>query len=656
MARSLVLSNGNMMVCLDEWGQVRDFYFPHIGLENHVGEKLQHRVGVFADGAMHWLSSGEFTITNLYVRETLVSTVRAEHKTLGIVLHLSDVVYNEHDIFVRQVRVENTRTEERTVKLFFNQQFHISENKHGDTAYYSQDLHAVIHYKGRRVFLASARSDDGYFTDYSIGLLGLDGREGTWRDAEDGVLSKNAIEHDTVDSVIGIDLKLPAGGTKTMSYWLAAAKTYRVVEKMHRDIISRGPDHLHRTTGDFWTAWVNRRDLSTCGLEHELVDLYKRSLLVMRAHADNKGAVIASGDSSLLQNHHDTYCYCWPRDGGFIALAFLRAGHTRSDAAFHQFCADVLTDEGYLLHKYRADRSLGSSWHPWVHEGRAQPPIQEDETAITLISLSAHYKETRDIELIEQLYNPYIRKIADFLTRYRDKKTGLPLPSFDLWEEQLGTFTYTASITYAALNAAAEFARILGKEVAQRRWASAADEVKGGILSTLVHEDGRVMKSLRYERMNPEPDYTVDASSFYGLFLGGVLPARDHRLEKIYERVKEKLTIQTAVGGVARYEGDNYFRAATDTTGNPWVITTLWLAEYEIARATTALELVPALERLRWARKRASPSGLLSEQYNPHTGTPVSVTPLVWSHAQYVLTFHAYLDKLEALGLCGVEN
>ena len=28
MARSMVLGNGNIMVCLDKFGQVRDFYFP----------------------------------------------------------------------------------------------------------------------------------------------------------------------------------------------------------------------------------------------------------------------------------------------------------------------------------------------------------------------------------------------------------------------------------------------------------------------------------------------------------------------------------------------------------------------------------------------------------------------------------------------------
>jgi GH15 family glucan-1,4-alpha-glucosidase len=34
----------------------------------------------------------------------------------------------------------------------------------------------------------------------------------------------------------------------------------------------------------------------------------------------------------------------------------------------------------------------------------------------------------------------------------------------------------------------------------------------------------------------------------------------------------------------------------------------------------------------------ALPSGVLSEQINPSTGAPLSVTPLVWSHAELINT------------------
>ena len=41
------------------------------------------------------------------------------------------------------------------------------------------------------------------------------------------------------------------------------------------------------------------------------------------------------------------------------------------------------------------------------------------------------------------------------------------------------------------------------------------------------------------------------------------------------------------------------------------------------------------------------PGGLLSEQVDPHTGAPLSVSPLTWSHAELVVTVEEYLTKLE---------
>ncbi len=655
MARSLVLGNGNMLVCYDEWGQVRDFYFPYVGLENHVGENLMHRIGIYVDGGMHWLSDGGFNIEVKYEKNSFVAHVVAKHKTLKIELHFSDIVYNEHNIYVRHIEIHNLSGSDRAIKLFFNQQFHISESRHGDTGYYSPELHAIVHYKGRRVLLVSAKSNDAFFDDYSVGLLGIEGKEGTWRDAEDGVLSKSGIEHGSVDSVIGMSLFIPKDGMRTVSYWIAAGDTYRTVEKYHRDILSRTPEHLTKTTRDFWKAWVDRGDFKNCNIDKKYIELYHKSLLVMRAHTDDGGAIIASGDSSILQNGRDTYSYCWPRDAAYIVSAYIRSGHPSASTKFADFCNDLLTDDAYLLHKYRPDKSLGSSWHPWVRDGRAQPPIQEDETAITLTTLQEHYNTSRNIEFIERLYNPYIKRVADFMCSYRDKKSGLPLPSHDLWEEQFGTFTYTASSVYGGLMAASEFAGVLGKEVSAKRWRSVAEEIKEGIVTKLIHEDGRVMKSLRYTHFSPEPDYTADASSFYGLFRFGVLDKDDLKLEKIYKRIKDKLTVQTDVGGIARYDGDNYFRTIADVPGNPWIITTLWFAEYEIERAKNKTELESALKVLDWTVQNTNLSGMLSEQLDSKTGIPVSVMPLVWSHAQYVITFLKYASKLEELKICSTN-
>ena len=45
-----------------------------------------------------------------------------------------------------------------------------------------------------------------------------------------------------------------------------------------------------------------------------------------------------------------------------------------------------------------------------------------------------------------------------------------------------------------------------------------------------------------------------------------------------------------------------------------------------------------ARKLVEWTGSHTLPSGVLSEQVNPSDGHIISVTPLVWSHAEYINT------------------
>jgi GH15 family glucan-1,4-alpha-glucosidase len=92
---------------------------------------------------------------------------------------------------------------------------------------------AIGHYEGRRVFFVYAEASDVAFNDYSIGLYGIEGREGTFKDAEDGMLSKNPIEHGHVDSTLGITLMLHKHETKKAYYWVTVGETKAEVYELH---------------------------------------------------------------------------------------------------------------------------------------------------------------------------------------------------------------------------------------------------------------------------------------------------------------------------------------------------------------------------------------------------------------------------------------
>jgi hypothetical protein len=52
----------------------------------------------------------------------------------------------------------------------------------------------------------------------------------------------------------------------------------------------------------------------------------------------------------------------------------------------------------------------------------------------------------------------------------------------------------------------------------------------------------------------------------------------------------------------------------------------------------------------------ALPSGVLAEQVNPYTDEPLSVSPLTWSHSQFILTIQFYLERLLKLEICPACN
>ena len=107
---------------------------------------------------------------------------------------------------------------------------------------------------------------------------------------------------------------------------------------------------------------------------------------------------------------------------------------------------------------------MGSTWHPFITpEGVPQLPIQEDETALVVAALWEHFRTYREVEFISPLYRPLVRSTAEFMTRFREPNTGLPAPSYDLWEERHGIHAWTVGSVWAGLMAAANFAIAFGQ-------------------------------------------------------------------------------------------------------------------------------------------------------------------------------------------------
>lgn len=636
MGRPVVLSNGQLFVGLDESGLVHDFYYPYVGLENlTTARSTQHKIGIWVNGDFSWTDDGSWIITVSFEPSALVSDIILHSERLNITLRLQDFVDCDYNALIRRVHITNELEDDREVRLFMHQVFEISRGGRSDTALYVPDDHYILDYKGRYTLLIAGKDEDDFaFDQYAIGNYGIENKAGTYKDAEDGELSGNPVEHGGVDSVMRFVQTVPGHGSRTVDYWIVAASSQTDAAATHKLFNDSSISERLRINRDWWKKWLEPSSKALAEAPEEQRIAAQKSLLIIKAHCDDRGSVLASGDSSIYNYGRDYYCYCWPRDAAYALWPLIRLGQFDEAKRFFAFARDTMHPDGYLMHKYQPDRAIGSTWHPLVHGKNAELAIQEDETAAVIFMIREYLHASKDYAFVENLYHTFVEPGANFMTRFIDDATGLPHASYDLWEQVFLTTTYSTSVTIAGLEAASVLATQFDHPAEAARWQKAADLIRSN-LKKLTTDQGYFRRGQLLEQDGSITNNDlVDISSLYGPFMYARLPLDDSSMQATLAAVEQQIVGTGPIGGVIRYHGDDYFLSKPQYGGNPWIVCTLWLAQYYQAQGRQD----EAVALLQWAMDRRLASGVLSEQFDPEDGTPIGVAPLVWSHAELVNT------------------
>ncbi len=639
MVRQIALGNGSLLVNLDSSLQLRDLYFPYAGQENHVlGEK--NRVGIHGDG-FSWIE--DWDTEPRYMDETIVTESKAMNDAEGLEMEFRSCVHCDSNVFLREIEVKNSRDEQRTVELFFEQRFDMYGSGMADTCVFRPEENGLVHYKNRRYVMVDVKKKGGSSHDYSqYGIY----RGDPGGDISAGDLNGSPVAQGDVCSVISIELELEPASSETIYYWINTGKNFDQVRELNHHVEDRIENYFDQTAM-CWRGFLGSLDCDTSNLEEHEERQLKRSILVMRSQTNDNGAITAANDSSNLEFNQDKYGYVWPRDAALVAAVMAEAGYSDLVRPFFDFAEDVIEEEGYMLHKYNPNKSLGSSWHPWVGEdGKRELPIQEDETALVIWALKVYHDVTGDIDILEQKWDGLVKPAADFMMDYFDEELSLPEPSHDLWEERRYVSTFTVASVYAGLEAAADIAEILGED--GERYRDRAAEIKQEGLENLRSEEKK-----RYGRgiEDGELDESVGAEIFF-LIKFGLVDGDDEYFTNTMEAVMHDLSPETEIGGIARYRGDRYHNVTDDfdrVPGNPWVICTLWAAQYLMRTASNLEELEEAQDYMHWTCENSLETGLLPEQVDPFTGEGKSVAPLTWSHTTFIQTALMYSSKKEEL-------
>jgi len=598
----VILGNGKLTLLYDQNYSIRDVYYPYKGMYNH---SLQGRfkTGLWHDGKFVWIDDlqKEISVEGLSSRVTL--------KWDGLQVTINDLVDFSLNAMIRKVKAEGPGL----VRFIFYHDLRLNGNLVGDTAFYDPFEDVMIHYKESTYFLMGASRK---LYEYTTGRRD---QRTVLMDCEDGSLSKNPIAQGSVDSAISV-------AYPDFYYWIVAGSSRREVEKVHLDLAKEPGRYFLRNQG-YWRSLLSR---------HQTSPLARASIAVLMAHLGDNGEVPASLDTGIMKFNLDTYAYVWPRDATLSMMVLDQLGYHSITKKYYKYMFSLLTDKGYFFQKYNPDGTQGSTWHPWTVISDTARNIQEDETAVLIFGFWKYFQTSKDYDLLKAVYDK-VRQAMDFMTWFRDSKLKLPLSSFDLWEERLGTHAYTSAAVYGGMIGASKLAGMLGDDNSREEWEEAAEEVRQGMVDYMFdRERGVFFRTIKLSGDGKilEVDRTVD-SSLLGMLLFDAFRADEPIMESTAKVVERTLSVR---GGLARYENDYYQRVEGNYSGihgNPWIISTMWLAQYYGMKG----DINKAAQLLSWAEGVATPTYLLPEQVSPFDGSHLSVTPLLWSHAEYVRAY-----------------
>jgi oligosaccharide amylase len=613
---TLLTGNSRILLTVDEKGHWSNLYYPFAGQYQHLRSV---KLGVFDEETetFAWLGDDPAWM----VEQEFLPGSNAGRTHYGGALadvEVVDSVHSNHDLVIRRITVRNKTDEARRYRLFNYQSLMVAESMYQDTAYWDEERRTINHYKRNYYFqLMGSPTFDGF----TCGEHTLKGLQGSYVDAEDGKLEGGRISHGAADSVVQWNVEAPPRGEATVRLLCMVGHSRQDVNRFWGYLHKRDAAELEQEAFDFWKHWSEHKGVAPArGFTREAQEVYRRSIFVLKDCASANGAVIASPDPRTLKSGGDTYNYTWWRDGSYIAKAMDEVGLYETAHRFLKFAEKCQESEGYFLHRHFPDGTVGSTWH--------QPPfIQIDQTATVVSAVWHHFKRHGDLDELLDLW-PLVKRAANFLETFVDER-GLPLPSYDLWEEKKAVNAYSVAAVIHGLERAERISEQLGKS--RGRWRKASQTMRHAMLEHMWNEK----KGTFYKAIDPVDD-TVDASTLLTIKLG-VLEPGDARADRLLQAVERRLWTKD-VGGVARYEGDSYYGPE-----NPWIICTLWLAEAHLAMGRPQR----THELLEWAAQTASPTGLLAEQLDAKTGEHTSVTPLVWSHSTFLDVMNKYRRHVE---------
>lgn len=638
-----IIGNGNVLGCFNKKGLLQRLYWPDIDYFQQV-EFL--RVGISFDHMgwdTLWCDNDDFLSEQQYEDNTAILITNLKNDKLGLELELRDSVLWDEDLYYRGIKVTNHGPYDTVLSIILHYKMKSSTDSICGSFYDNKEN--SIYFTRRNNYITIKTTDKDNLKRENV-IIGSSLEEMA------NTKTFNIIDNASMgnEAVIKIDLGL-FKSNEVKDKVLLHSFSHELSDSI--DIVNKYKEYsteaLNKEVRSYWKGFFDScKQISLKDMHNwrELEKIYKSSLMTFKLLTNkNTGAMIAAPEMDEEHRKCGGYGYCWCRDAGFIASAMAQCNMLEEVEEFYLWASSVQHMDGYWFQRYYTSGDVAPSWG-----------LQIDETGTILWGVLNYYNLTKKEDFLKQMW-PTVKKAANFLLEFKDEYTSLPHLSFDLWEERLGEHAYSAAAVCAGLRAAVKIANILelNDEDAQN-WALYSEVINTKIKDIFWDDYNKILARSYKVKLNgfgKEPTCDVLQATMLGetrefevtridrtcdiSLLGLSIPfnifsPKDEVLKLTAMRIESTLKLGH---GYKRYENDNY------ADGNPWVISTLWLALYYIEIE----EYQKAKDLLDICTKTASELGFLPEQFEYNSLNPAWILPLNWSHAMFVLVLFRLIDR-----------
>ena len=394
-------------------------------------------------------------------------------------------------------------------------------------------------------------------------------------------------------------------------------------------------EHALRDTLRFWTDWAQRGN----PVHGPYRDAIKRSLLTLKALTYHPtGGIVAAATTSLPELIGGTrnwdYRYCWLRDSTYTLQALISAGYLAEAKAWREWLLRAVAgDPAELQIMYTLDgtRRIPEAELPWLAGYENSRPVRTGNAASDQLQLDVWGEILDGLALARNAGISTHDDAWDMQVALMNHLEGTwDQPDNGLWEMRgpRRHFTHSKVLAWVAADRMATAVRAHHLYGPADRWEALGDTIHADVLAHGYNPDRNTFTQ------------SYDAPGLDAALLMiprvGFLPPDDSRVLGTIAAIQNELT---EGGFVKRYEtstsddglpgGEGLFLACSF-----WLVDALHLA----GQQTEATQLFERLLALR------NDVGLLSEEWDPHTGRQLGNTPQAFSHFPLVtsaLQLHA---------------